>query len=195
MSHGTDLIARIANSQNLVEYQKKHWTGSFAEYLDIIRREPQVTRTSYQRVYDMILAYGTEEITVNKEKMTRYKFFDDTDNDGQDAVFGIEKTLMNLVNVLKSAAFRYGTERRVLLLHGPGGQLKSTIARLLKKGLSGTAGPTRAPVHLQLARRGRRGRRRPDLHRLPDARGTAPPDPRRIPRGPGGRAPLGPPRL
>ena len=42
---------------------------------------------------------------------------------------------MNLVNVLKSAAHRYGTERRVLLLHGPVGSSKSTIARLLKKGL------------------------------------------------------------
>ena len=42
---------------------------------------------------------------------------------------------MNLVNVLKSAAQGYGTERRVLLLHGPVGSSKSTIARLLKKGL------------------------------------------------------------
>ncbi len=42
---------------------------------------------------------------------------------------------MNLVNVLKSAALGYGTERRVLLLHGPVGSSKSTIARLLKKGL------------------------------------------------------------
>ncbi len=42
---------------------------------------------------------------------------------------------MNLVNVLKSAAQGYGTERRVLLLHGPVGSSKSTIARLLKKGI------------------------------------------------------------
>ena len=42
---------------------------------------------------------------------------------------------MNLVNILKSAAHGYGTERRVLLLHGPVGSSKSTIARLLKKGL------------------------------------------------------------
>jgi hypothetical protein len=35
----------------------------------------------------------------------------------------------------KSAAKGYGIERRVLLLHGPVGSSKSTIARLLKKGL------------------------------------------------------------
>src|SRR5947207_6796638 len=83
----------------------------------------------------MILGQGTEEVIVNKEKTLRYKFFEDRDNQGQDAIFGLEKTLLNLVNILKSAAHRYGTERRVLLLHGPVGSSKSTIARLLKKGL------------------------------------------------------------
>jgi serine protein kinase len=42
---------------------------------------------------------------------------------------------MRLVGHLKSAAYAYGTERRVLLLHGPVGSAKSTIVRLLKKGL------------------------------------------------------------
>ncbi len=42
---------------------------------------------------------------------------------------------MRLVNVLKSAAQGYGTERRVILLHGPVGSSKSTIVRLLKNGL------------------------------------------------------------
>ena len=40
-----------------------------------------------------------------------------------------------LVNAFKSAAQGYGIEKRVLLLHGPVGSSKSTIARLLKKGL------------------------------------------------------------
>src|SRR5512135_1530089 len=42
---------------------------------------------------------------------------------------------MQLVDFFKSAAQGYGTERRILLLHGPVGSSKSTIARLLKKGL------------------------------------------------------------
>ena len=42
---------------------------------------------------------------------------------------------MRLVHVLQSAAQRYGTERRVILLHGPVGSSKSTIARLLKHGI------------------------------------------------------------
>ncbi|HEU5118953.1 MAG TPA: serine protein kinase [Isosphaeraceae bacterium] len=135
MSSGSDLIAKLATRQNLAEYQKTHWTGSFAEYLDIVRSNPKVTRTAYQRLYDMILSFGTEDSIVYKEKVTRYKFFDDPVENGKDAVFGLEKTLVSLVNVLKSAAHRYGTERRVLLLHGPVGSSKSTLARLLKKGM------------------------------------------------------------
>ncbi len=82
MSTGSDLIAKIAGRQNLAEYQKKHWSGSFADYLDIVRSDPKVTRTAYQRVYDMILSHGTEEVIVNKEKTVRYKFFEDPDNHG-----------------------------------------------------------------------------------------------------------------
>ena len=46
----------------------------------------------------------------------------------------LEKPLMTLVDFFKSAAQGYGTEKRILLLHGPVGSSKSTIARLLKKG-------------------------------------------------------------
>ena len=68
MSTGSDLITLIGSRQNLDDYQKKHWTGSFAEYLDIVQRDPKVTRTAYQRIYDMIISHGTEEVVVNKEK-------------------------------------------------------------------------------------------------------------------------------
>ena len=135
MSAGSDLIAKIASRQNLADYRKKHWIGSFDEYLEIVARDPKVTRNAYQRLYDMILSFGTDEIVIHKEKVARYKFFDDPIERGQDAIFGLEKPLMSLVNVLKSAALGYGTERRVLLLHGPVGSSKSTIARLLKKGM------------------------------------------------------------
>jgi hypothetical protein len=83
MSAGSDLISLIARRQNLDDYKQKHWTGSFAEYLDLVKRDPKVTRTAYQRLYDMILSKGTEEIVVNKEKLLRYKFFEDPDSNGR----------------------------------------------------------------------------------------------------------------
>jgi len=113
----------------------QHWSGTFNEYLDLVKANPKITRNAYQRMYDMILEKGTEEYIDFKKQIIRYKFFDDAENGGKDAVFGLDVQLMKLVNVLKAAALGYGTEKRVILLHGPVGSAKSTICRRLKKGL------------------------------------------------------------
>ena len=83
----------------------------------------------------MILSYGQEEYIDNKKRLIRYNFFKDEQHGGRDAIFGLDIPLMRLVSVLHSAAQRYGTERRVILLHGPVGSSKSTIARLIKRGM------------------------------------------------------------
>lgn len=113
----------------------EHWSGTFFEYLDLVKKNPKFSRNAYQRMYDMILEAGTEEYVDFKKQVIRYKFFDDLPNNGKDAVFGLDVQLMKLVNVLKAAALGYGTEKRVILLHGPVGSAKSTICRMLKKGL------------------------------------------------------------
>lgn len=129
------LVDTIAQFHNLDEYQEQNWEGSFSDYLEKVKSSPEVTRNAYQRCYQMILSYGREEYIDNKKKLVHYTFFDDPDNNGADAIFGLDIPLMRLVNVFKSAALGYGTEKRVILLHGPVGSAKSTIARLLKKGL------------------------------------------------------------
>ena len=83
----------------------------------------------------MVLHFGTERYTSMKQDFVHYKFFDDPIDNGADAVYGLDAALMRLVESFKSAAQGYGTERRILLLHGPVGSSKSTIVRLLKKGL------------------------------------------------------------
>jgi serine protein kinase len=133
--NGEQIMLRARQAQNLTEFRDLHWNGSFTEYIDLVRQKPRVTRMSFERLYDMILSYGTREYTDNKKRITHYNFFDDPIEDGQDAIYGLDIPLMRLVNIFKSAANRYGTERRVILLHGPVGSSKSTIARLLKKGL------------------------------------------------------------
>src|SRR5438128_10144741 len=135
MSTGKALLESLRSEINLGDYRKKHWEGTVEEYLDIVREHPEVTRTAYQRLYDMIMSHGTEELYEQKEKVTRYKFFTDFAARHGDAIFGLDRSLIHLVNQFKSAAKGYGTEKRVLLLHGPVGSSKSTIARLLKKGL------------------------------------------------------------
>ncbi|HEV3085560.1 MAG TPA: serine protein kinase [Gemmataceae bacterium] len=135
MATGKSILNALRQELNLSDYRKKHWEGSFDEYLDIVREHPEVTRTAYQRLYDMIISHGTEEVYENKEKITRFKFFTEFATQHGDAIYGLDRPLMHLANCFKSAAKGYGTERRVLLLHGPVGSSKSTIARLLKKGL------------------------------------------------------------
>ena len=128
-------VARIAALQDYKSYAEQHWEGSFEDYLDLVRSNPQVTRNAFQRVYDMILSYGKTSTSTTRRSSIRYNFFADPDFGGKDAIFGLDIPLMQLVNVFKSAAQGYGTEKRVILLHGPVGSSKSTIARLLKKGL------------------------------------------------------------
>ncbi len=129
------LIEQIASLQNYEEYADLTWSGGFEDSLSLVQTRPEVTRTAYQRLYDMIMAYGSEERTDNKKQLTHYFFFDDPKNGGRDAVFGMDIPLMRLVHVLKSAAMGYGAQKRIILLHGPVGSAKSTIARLLKQGL------------------------------------------------------------
>jgi len=125
----------MKENYNAEDFSHLHWSGSFQDYLALVEKDPKITRNAFQRVYDMIMHFGTSEYTEYKKEITRYHFFDDPIDKGKDAVFGIDVHLMKFVNFFKSASAGYGTEKRVLLLHGPVGSAKSTVARLLKKGI------------------------------------------------------------
>src|SRR5947209_5391234 len=135
MANATAILDSLRTQIDVTDFRKLHWEGSFADYLNIVLDTPGVTRTAYQRLYDMILGHGTEDVYENKEKLTRFKFFTEFASRHADGIYGLDRSLMQLVNTFKSAALGYGTERRVILLHGPVGSAKSTIARLLKRGL------------------------------------------------------------
>jgi serine protein kinase len=129
-----DLIQHIREHQNTALYHDLHWEGGFLDYLDMVRADPALARNAFQRIYDMVLTFGARRYTEYKKEITHYHFFDDPFG-GKDAIYGLDIPLMKLVQVLKAAALGYGPERRVLLLHGPVGSAKSTICRLLKRGL------------------------------------------------------------
>ena len=133
----------------------------------------------------MIIRYGIEEYTDNKKKLVRYNFFKDELAGGADAVFGLDIPLMRLVHVFKAAAEGYGPEKRVILLHGPVGSSKSTIARLLKKGLEHYSTTPDGALYTftwqnldDVGMAGAESARLP----LPHARGAAPPHPARVAR-------------
>src|SRR5258708_40169964 len=104
MSTGKAILATLRQQLNLGDYRKKHWEGSFDEYLDIVREHPEVTRFAYQRLYDMILSHGTEEIYENKEKVICYKFFTEFAAQHGDAIYGLDRQLTMLVNAFIAAA-------------------------------------------------------------------------------------------
>lgn len=135
MATATAILDTLRTQLDTAEYRKLHWEGSFAEYLDTVLAHPGVTRTAYQRLYDMVLSHGVEDVYENKDKLPRYKFFTEFAAKHGDGIYGLDRPLNQLVNTFKSAALGYGTERRVILLHGPVGSAKSTIARLLKRGI------------------------------------------------------------
>ena len=135
MASGSDFKKLFEAAPIVEEFKSLHWEGGFFEYLDLVKKSPLVARNAFQRVYDMVVSWGTSTYTEYRKPITHYNFFDDPIEKGKDAVFGLDIPLMKLVNFLRSGALGYGTEKRVLLLHGPVGSSKSTIARMLKKGL------------------------------------------------------------
>src|SRR4051812_33946848 len=148
MTSGRNIISLVAQRQDLEQFRKKNWLGTFEDYLDLVRQQPAVARNAFERVYDMIMSRGTHVYEESRgEKRVHYKFFDDPDNEGRDAVFGLDGTLESFVNALKSAAKGYGIEKRVLLLHGPVGSSKSTIARLMKRGMERYSGTDEGAVY------------------------------------------------
>jgi serine protein kinase len=135
VERGRDLASMIESRLDRRRFQDQHWEGTFWDYLDLCLANPGVVRNAYQRLYDAVLSHGYEKYKLFKKDCVRYHFFSDPFDNGVDAIYGLDFALMQLVDIFRSAAEGYGTDKRILLLHGPVGSSKSTIARLLKKGL------------------------------------------------------------
>ncbi len=118
-----DLVKRLE------EYREREraltWEGTFAQYFEIATRQPSVAQLAHERIYNMIVAAGTDTTRLGDP---RYTFF-------ADEIFGIEKPLQQIVEYFHSAAQRLEVRKRILLLMGPVGGGKSTIVALLKRGL------------------------------------------------------------
>ncbi|KIL36014.1 protein prkA [Cohnella kolymensis] len=118
-----DIFKRIADYR--AESEKLNWSGTFGEYIDLLRGNNTPAMTAHARVYDMIVSQGVEEKGGNK----KYTFFNSE-------IFGLDRTMEKLVEeYFHSAARRLDVRKRILLLMGPVSGGKSTIVTLLKKGL------------------------------------------------------------
>jgi len=120
------------NKELVSKHKELNWTGTFTDYMDMLELNPRIARNAHQRMYDMIMSKGTSEFDYCRRKHVKYNFFDSV---GDIPIYGLENSLMEFMDILRSASCHYGPERRVILLHGPVGSSKSTIVTALKKGV------------------------------------------------------------
>jgi serine protein kinase len=127
----TDFLNEFLGEGNKDEFQILNEEMSYAEYIQRVQENPRWERSAHQRVYDMIMDAGSKTFVKYRKTLTHYNFFDN----GEEAIFGLDETLHELVQHFRGAAGHFGTEKRILLLHGPVGSSKSTICRALKRGM------------------------------------------------------------
>ena len=89
-----DVIQQIRDRQSQTQYHDLHWEGSFQDYLLHVQEHPQVARNAFQRLYDMIVSFGSRKYTEYKKEIIHYNFFDDPFGGGRDAIFGLDLPLM-----------------------------------------------------------------------------------------------------
>lgn len=119
-----DILRRIAEYR--AREEKMTWRGTFAEYLELVRKNPMIAQTAHSRVYNMIKSAGIEE---NEDGSRSYQFF-------SHEIYGLDRAIERLVEeYFHSAARRLDVRKRILLLMGPVSGGKSTIVTMLKRGL------------------------------------------------------------
>lgn len=124
-------------SKDREERKKKKFEGTCLDYLEILKENPSLCILAHERMHEAIFNEGVEVISTaenprlrrifGNEIIKKYNFFRD--------FYGIDKTLMKIVNYFKTAAMKGEESRQVLYLVGPVGAGKSSIMEALKKGL------------------------------------------------------------
>ncbi|MCB0334781.1 MAG: hypothetical protein KDD62_00705 [Bdellovibrionales bacterium] len=117
---------------------KQAWEGSCLEYLELIRKDPDIPKLAHKRMYDRMMLDGVSELNIDddprasriyKNKTPKvYNFF-------ADKFYGMDKTVSQIVRYFHSASHRGEESRQVLYLVGPVGSGKSSLVEKLKQGL------------------------------------------------------------
>ena len=112
------------------------WEGSFEDYLELVRKNPQVTRNAFQRVYDMIISLRHRGVHRQQEEARPLQLLQ-----GRDA----RRARRDLRPRHPADAARERAQGRGRRATAPrsasscctarSARSKSTIARLLKKGI------------------------------------------------------------
>jgi serine protein kinase len=109
-------------------HKARHWTGSFAEFLDdVLPQNPQgICRNSHQYIWDM-LRWKAGRSSNGKQDSAISLFSSE--------LYGVDDALERVADYFKAASAGSEVGRRLLLLLGPPSGGKSTVVILLKRGL------------------------------------------------------------
>jgi len=132
MSKFLDLIQK-----QRTEKKQEKFEGTFIDYLEMIKENPEKIKLAHKRLYESICNFGVDTIDVDSEgyrdiyngdKIRTYDYF-------KKEFFGMESVINKLMRFLKSAAHKGEESRQVLLLMGPVGAGKSALIEGVKKAL------------------------------------------------------------
>lgn len=118
--------------------EAKQWRGTLLEYLELVKKDPTVSKLSHARIYDMVISAGVRNIQDTDDSRTKRLYKDEpvkVFNFFADEFFGIERTISQIVRYFHSASLKGEESRQVLYLMGPVGSGKSSLVERLQRGL------------------------------------------------------------
>jgi serine protein kinase len=134
--HPTSFARLISDDRATKE--STQWRGNFLDYLELVKRQPNIATLAHGRVYNLIMDKGGGENLEGPDARTKrlykdrvpktYPFF-------AEEFFGIEATIEKLVRYFHAAALKGEESRQVLYLMGPVGSGKSSLVERLHRGL------------------------------------------------------------
>ena len=138
MSVRDELLKEISK-QRESNSKKLKFEGNFLDYVELVKENPEITKTAHKRLYEAISDHGMEKMPDSDPR--KKKIFDNDNvkvyNYFKDHFFGMETVLAKLMRFLKSAAHNGEESRQVLLLMGPVGAGKSALVEHIKTSLEG----------------------------------------------------------
>jgi len=121
--------------------KKEKFEGSFIDFLEKVKKEPELADAAHKRLYDTLMSHGME--TMPDSDPRKNKIFDGENvkiyDYFKDEFFGAERVVSKIMRFLKSAASKGEESRQVLLLMGPVGAGKSAITEHIKSALDGVS--------------------------------------------------------
>jgi len=119
--------------------KKEKFSGTFLEYLEVIKSNPDIPKLSHRRLYEAIADHGYSTMDesdprwkklFDSEKVRIYDYF-------EEEFFGMETVISQLMRFLRSASLRGEESKQILLLLGPVGSGKSALTEYVKQALEG----------------------------------------------------------